>query len=170
MEKLSMWSVGGGPVEFGGGKVVGGVDADGVVLADGDAYAVAVLEPAQLFEAFGFLKRRLRQVGYLRKHVAAVGVYADVGVEVRCLEPLYTVYSAHVWDYAAREVHCFTSGRERHFDQIRVKQRVKAFCRVELAAQGGDFGRCGIEAVHQLAYLPGLDERLIALYVYNYVC
>ena len=68
-------------------KVVGRVDADGFDIGEADADAIAVLQPAELFEALGLFERRGRQLRDFAKDFATVGVEADVLQEGELFEP-----------------------------------------------------------------------------------
>ena len=51
---------------FGTLEILGGVDADGLDVGETHADAVAVLEPAELFEALGLFKTALGELGICR--------------------------------------------------------------------------------------------------------
>ena len=96
-------------------QVFGGVDGVAFEGGHGRADAVAVFQPAELFELFGFFERRGGQAGDGSKHLAAVGVEADVFVVGVSGLPLFAGDAAQEGNDAAAEAERVARGRQDDF-------------------------------------------------------
>ena len=89
---------------FGTLEVFGRIDTYCLDVGLSYTYAVAVLKPAQLLQALSLFKRALGQTGNFGKHLATVGIDAQVLEEREVLKPQLLLYAPDKWDGLAAEV------------------------------------------------------------------
>ena len=93
-------------------QIIGGIDADGLLLGKGNANLITVFNPAQLLEALGLLERGKWQSGDGRQHVCSIGIQPDMLVKRLAfafgfLQPILFLHAAQIRNHAAGEIHRF---------------------------------------------------------------
>lgn len=131
-------------------QILRGVDADGLDIGEAYADAVAVLEPAELFEALGLFKAALWKLSDLGEHVAAVGIDAKMLEEWILTEPVGALDTSYIWYDTAAEVKSKTTHVGDDLRRVGILYGLEA---LERFAQGTDLRLGGIEEVHEGLYL-----------------
>ena len=139
--------------QFGGEKILLGVDTDGIYIGGLDVDRDAVLEEAELFESLSALQLAIGQAGELIQGVCTVGIEADVFPEARmAVIPVEG-------DRGAGEVEGAAVERGNDLDYVGV---IDAFWRAG-DPQGGDVDVSAEEGTKQGRQVLRLEERLVTL-------
>ena len=139
------------------------VNTDGLNIRFTNLDDIAVVYPAQLFQAFHFLQRALRQTSDFAQRFSTIGIEPDVLIIGVPTEPLFLSHSTQIGNDTTTEIDGTTIVAYHHLRGIGIAQGIQSIGLREWLHEGSNL-RCFIlKAGHKRTYLLGLDKGFVTL-------